>query len=101
MSKKETIKINRKSIMPMQFGKEYPGVFIKGDRAMYLSHIMNSAEQVIDENIMANLKMNGWDSLKNSLSSCASWPIDNGNVDCQFLKPFEECIKEGDSEDNG
>lgn len=94
----KTVKPTRPETMPMQFGEDHPGAFIRGDRAMYLSFLMNSAEQVIDKNVMANLKMNGWDTLKDALGSCCKGPIDDSNANCQFMKPFEECIIEG--EDN-
>ena len=80
----------------VQFGDDWPCVSIRGDNAMWynmqLELLLNKVEEteLAKDYAMAISTLRG---LQGTLSGCNARSVDQGKSECQFLKPFEECVK--------
>lgn len=86
------IKNTRPETGAMCFGKDWPGVFIRGDRALYWSQIIHwMLESKEVKELAANGGLPAFDlrSLGRTLSSC--FAIGGDPPDTQKLKSFGEC----------
>ncbi len=81
----------------VQFGDDWPCVVIRGDNAMYYSQQLNLIKLSIQGNKDLAFVSGQIDGLMSLLGGCNAGPIDKGKSDCQFLKPFEECVKTGEN----
>lgn len=74
----------------MQFGDDWPGVFIRGDNAAYclmlLQHAIDEARKA-DMNYIFELVM-----VQNMLSRCVITPGRPQPKECQMLKAYDECV---------
>ena len=79
---------NRPETGPMQFGEDWPGVFIRGDNAMaYALNLRQIADDVgayRPEDIAYILK-----EVYDVLMSCIEHPL---HPDKQVMKKFEDCV---------
>jgi len=75
----------------VQFGDDWPGVFIRGDNAAYYAMIL---KQFLDnpdmrkDNIIMTSVLNG---LVSTLSGCIV-TSEGDPVDCQYIKDFNEVV---------
>lgn len=76
---------------PMQFGDDWPGVFVRGDNAMYYATILR---QIVDNPEMAKEPLEKA-MLKNLADLFAESKVIPGNEsnNCQYLKEFHEVLK--------
>lgn len=79
---------------PMQFGDDWPGVFIRGDNAFVYAHVLGAILQdptmVIRDPLGVGMPLDGLRALL--MSSVATVPA---HPDLQLMLPFEACMHKG------
>lgn len=93
---------NRIETGAVQFGSDWPCVTIRGDGAMYYNMQLNILLQKVKQEEWAKdyaMIIHNVESLQKLLSGCSAQAIDSGDLPCQFMKPFKECIKPQEKED--
>lgn len=80
---------NRPETGAMEFGTDWPGVFIRGDNALYFSwELKRLLDNIEEKDIQVNkIFIQGLISLLNS----SNFHADNPNI--QKMKEFSECSK--------
>jgi len=90
---------NRIETGAVQFGDDFPGTFIRGDNAMHYKMLLSTlVESLKSDDKYKGLISMGISSLLKDLE-CNAQNVDKGNLPCQFLKPYKECIKETTGEE--
>jgi len=82
--------MSRPETGPMQFGDDWPGVFIRGDNAMYMAMMLRA---VLDGAKLDPISLAAVEQLHSLLSGCRETPDQEGVV---FLKPYDECLKDAE-----
>lgn len=85
----------------VQFGDDWPIVAIRGDNVMWYCMQLNLLLDKVEQEPWAKdyaMVIHNVRSLQKTLGSCEASSIDAKKAECQFLKPFEECVKEKENE---
>jgi len=82
---------------PMQFGKDWPGVFIRGDEAFHFFLHLQEARRQFKLTAPATMDLRIIDSvlagLEDCLKSCRVMPGQTApEAPVQVLKPIKECL---------
>lgn len=76
---------------PMQFGNDWPGVFIRGDDAGWMHHMLTElveAQSDAERKAIADLlKLNG----AHKKFFCRAQDLDKIRGSIQMMKPIEDC----------
>jgi hypothetical protein len=82
----------------MQFGDDWPGIFIRGDRAKFfevaltlviaqLTRLLGDSDQSIEERVMLSAVV----GLRDMLRTADKFARENERQYIQYLRPFPEC----------
>jgi hypothetical protein len=79
----------------MQFGEDWPGIFIRGDNALALMLAIDGvllAKEGQPEDVFAKMQLK---SFRDTLMGCDDRLVGHDpNTEVQMLKPWDECLKD-------
>lgn len=81
---------------PMQFGDDWPGVFVRGDNASYCGFTVNQLLDAIAKEDWDTVKYLGSPIMSGCLRgvfSCRANDVDSGKLSVQRMKPIEQCLE--------
>lgn len=92
--KKEVVKKSvRAETGMMTFGDDWPGIFLRGDSALYYAHVLDLLLTYYCKDEMNAIDKAQITSLQNLLNSCSALIADKSD-ETQKMKPFKDCTKE-------